>query len=107
MDAIGWIHDAGGKAVWAHPLAKQLHRQGGLEQLARELARAGLDGIEEIHPGQDESARRRIRKIAQELSLSLTGGSDFHGGATKGVRLGVGRGGDVVSADVVTALELR
>lgn len=103
-EAIGWIHAAGGKAVWAHPLARPIQRQGGFEQLARELKAAGLDGLEEVHPSQDPGARRRIRQVGRELELKLSGGSDFHGEATPGVTIGRGRGRDAVDAAVVEAL---
>jgi predicted metal-dependent phosphoesterase TrpH len=103
-EAIGWIHAAGGKAVWAHPLARNLNRPGGLDRLARELKEQGLDGLEEVHPGQDSSARRRIRKVARELALHVTGGSDFHGEATPGVEIGRGRGRDEVPLGVLEAL---
>jgi 3',5'-nucleoside bisphosphate phosphatase len=103
-EAISWIHAAGGKAVWAHPLARQIHRPGGFEALARELQSAGLDGLEEVHPAQDPNARRRIRQISRELGLKLTGGSDFHGQATPGVSIGKGRGRDAVDAQLVEAL---
>lgn len=103
-DAISWIHAAGGKAVWAHPLARQIQRQGGFEGLARELQAAGLDGLEEIHPAHDLGVRRKIRQVARELGLKLTGGSDFHGQATPGVSIGSGRGRDVVDVSRVEAL---
>lgn len=104
QEAIAWLHAAGGKAVWAHPLARNLQRPGGIDRLARELRDQGLDGIEEVHPAQDGNARRRIRKAARELDLKLTGGSDFHGDATPGVVPGKGRGHDEVSVSVVDAL---
>lgn len=103
-DAIAWIHAAGGKAVWAHPLARPIHRPGGFDTLARELREAGLDGIEEVHPAQDASARKRIRRIASDVGLKLTGGSDFHGTASPGVALGKGRGSDPVSIATLDAL---
>lgn len=102
--AIGWIHAAGGKAVWAHPLARPIQRPGGFELLLRELKRDGLDGVEEVHPAQDPGARRKIRRLSRELGLRLTGGSDFHGEATPGVALGVGRGHDQVQVSVIDAL---
>jgi 3',5'-nucleoside bisphosphate phosphatase len=104
QEAIRWIHEAGGKAVWAHPLARNLQRPGGIDRLARELREQGLDGIEEVHPGQDSNSRRRIRKIARELGMHLTGGSDFHGEATPGVTLGRGRGHDEVPVSVIENL---
>jgi predicted metal-dependent phosphoesterase TrpH len=103
-EAISWIHAAGGKAVWAHPLARPIQRQGGFETLCRELATSGLDGLEEIHPSQDLSVRRKIRQVARELGLRLSGGSDFHGEATPGVSIGTGRGRDRVEVARVEAL---
>jgi predicted metal-dependent phosphoesterase TrpH len=103
-EAISWIHAAGGKAVWAHPLAKQVQRQGGFEALARELRAQGLDGLEEIHPAHDVSARRRIRQLARAAGLRLSGGSDFHGEATRGVSIGTGRGRDHIEVSVLDAL---
>jgi len=103
-DAIAWIHAAGGKAVWAHPLARPIHRQGGFETLTRELREAGLDGIEEIHPAQDPSTRKRVRRVAAELGLKLTGGSDFHGESSPGITLGRGRGADSVAVSSLETL---
>jgi 3',5'-nucleoside bisphosphate phosphatase len=103
-EAITWIHAAGGKAVWAHPLARPIQRQGGFEQLARDLKAAGLDGLEEVHPSQDLGVRRRIRQVSRELDLRLSGGSDFHGDATPGVTIGRGRGRDAIDAEIVDAL---
>lgn len=78
--AIAAIHAAGGKAVWAHPLASAIRRSGGLVRIARELAEQGLDGLEEVHPAHDGGDRKQLRKLAGELGLECTGGSDFHGG---------------------------
>jgi predicted metal-dependent phosphoesterase TrpH len=102
--AIAALHAAGGKAVWAHALARPIHRAGGFALLLRELAAAGLDGVEEVHPAHDPAQRKRIRKEARELGLSLTGGSDFHGQPTPGVSIGRGRGHDAVPISVVDAL---
>jgi 3',5'-nucleoside bisphosphate phosphatase len=102
--AIAWIRAAGGKAVWAHPLARPIQRPGGFDRLLRELKADGLSGVEEVHPAHDLGSRRRIRRLARELGLAVTGGSDFHGEATPGVALGVGRGHDSVPASVVEVL---
>jgi predicted metal-dependent phosphoesterase TrpH len=103
-DAIAWIHAAGGKAVWAHPLARPLHRTGGFDLLLRELEAQGLDGVEEVHPSHTPDQRKRIRKLARETGLHVTGGSDFHGEATPDVRLGRGRGHDLVPVSVIETL---
>ena len=81
-DAIQWIHAAGGRAVWAHPAVRPVQCRGGIDNLARRLKGWGLDGLEEAHPAQHPGARRRIRRIARELDLLLTGGSDFHGASS-------------------------
>jgi 3',5'-nucleoside bisphosphate phosphatase len=95
-EAIAAIHAAGGKAVWAHPLARAIQRPGGFDRLVHELAGAKLDGLEVVHPGHTPEARKRIRRAARELGLLVTGGSDFHGRLTPGVRIGRGRGDDEV-----------
>ena len=103
-EAIRWIHAAGGKAVWAHPLARPIQRQGGFDLMVRELKAAGLDGLEEVHPSQDPGIRRRIRLLARDLGLRVSGGSDFHGDATPGVTIGRGRGRDMIDVAVVETL---
>ncbi len=103
-EVIASIHAAGGKAVWAHPLARPIQRQGGFDQLARELRSEGLDGLEVVHPGHSPEARRRIRRAARELRLVLTGGSDFHGRLTPGIAIGRGHGEDEVPLSWVEAL---
>jgi predicted metal-dependent phosphoesterase TrpH len=103
-EAISWLHAAGGRAIWAHPLARPVQRQGGFDAMVRELMAQGLDGLEEVHPAHDGASRRRIRQLGRELGLKLTGGSDFHGEATRGVSIGKGRGRDKVEVAVVDAL---
>jgi len=86
LDAVRMIADAGGVTVLAHPLAARGGRVIG-EGVIAELAAAGLAGVEVDHPQHDEPARRRLRWIAAELGLVVTGGSDYHG-ANKPTPLG-------------------
>ncbi|MES2357026.1 MAG: PHP domain-containing protein [Gemmatimonadota bacterium] len=78
-DAIGLAHSAGALAVWAHP-----GRDGTRERLAR-LAALGLDGVEVRHPGHTPADTQRLGRLAGELDLVPSGGSDWHG-ATEGYR---------------------
>ncbi len=49
-------------------------------ELAQELAREGkIHGLEYDHPRNGEESRKKIKELAQEYHLILTGGSDFHG----------------------------
>jgi predicted metal-dependent phosphoesterase TrpH len=47
--------------------------------LLRNLQKIGLRGIEAYYPSHASKATKRLKKMADELNLLLTGGSDFHG----------------------------
>ncbi|MDX2161355.1 MAG: PHP domain-containing protein [bacterium] len=78
-DAVTLIHAAGGAAVLAHP-AKLADYFG---MIAR-LIPAGLDGVEVVHPANDETVRLNLRGLAAAHGLIMTGGSDFHDRADDG-----------------------
>lgn len=86
IDAVRMVHDAGGVAVFAHPLASARGRV--LSDAAiGELIEAGLDGLEIDHRDNPPEGRRRLRRMAEEHNLIVTGSSDYHG-AGKPNRLG-------------------
>jgi len=72
-EALAAIHEAGGLASLAHPALG--------EPGIRALAAQGLDALETAHPSLEPRVQRRLRKLARELGLATTGGSDFHGDA--------------------------
>ncbi len=76
-EIIDAIHEAGGIAVLAHPDLFDSY------ELLDELIEHGLDGIEVWHPLCDEECQKRLKAIAEEHGLLMTGGSDFHGMYTK------------------------
>jgi predicted metal-dependent phosphoesterase TrpH len=84
--AVALVRAAGGTAVLAHPRSAKRRAEVSDAQLAA-LAAAGLAGIEADHPEQPPEVRRRLREVAAELGLLVTGSSDFHGDR-KPVRLG-------------------
>jgi hypothetical protein len=51
------------------------------------MASAGLDGLEVDHPDHDAAPRTRLRGLASDLGLVVTGSSDDHGTFT-GDRIG-------------------
>jgi len=71
--AIRAIHEAGGKAVIAHP---HLIRKG---SLVRDLLTLDFDGIEAYYAMMSPAENRRWVEIAHQHNLFITGGSDFHG----------------------------
>ena len=73
FQAVRKIKEAGGLAVLAHPGQQQNF------WLVPKLKEAGLDGLELHHYSHNEEDRETIRRLADEYSLFLTGGSDFHG----------------------------
>ncbi len=84
--AVQMIHDAGGVAIFAHPLAV-LRGQVVSDSSIEKLAEAGLDGVEIDHYDHDDANRAKLRAMAADLGLIVTGASDYHGDV-KEVRLG-------------------
>ncbi|MEV6958846.1 PHP domain-containing protein [Streptomyces sp. NPDC051207] len=78
FEAIRLIKGAGGVAVFAHPAAAKRGRTVPESAIAG-MAAAGLDGIEVDHMDHDADARARLRGLAKELGLLVTGSSDYHG----------------------------
>jgi 3',5'-nucleoside bisphosphate phosphatase len=72
-DAIHLIHQAGGLAVLAHP---GLNKR---DDLILPLKNLGLDGIECFHTRHSGYMARKYSRIAQDLKLLISGGSDCHG----------------------------
>ncbi|MBP2320710.1 putative metal-dependent phosphoesterase TrpH [Kibdelosporangium banguiense] len=84
--AIQMIADAGGVTVLAHAFAR--HRGPTVTaEVIKELAAAGLTGLEVDHPDHDPATRAELRALAEDLSLVQTGSSDYHG-TNKTIRIG-------------------
>jgi len=81
IDAVAGVQlisAAGGVAVFAHPAAG--HRGRIVDEAGiAVLAEAGLKGIEVDHPDHLPMQRDRLRVLAGDLGLVVTGSSDFHG----------------------------
>jgi predicted metal-dependent phosphoesterase TrpH len=91
-EAIGTINDAGGLAVLAHPYLNGLTDPTTFETFLLTLKSMGLKGIEAIYPGHSESTTAAYCRLARKHNLLVTGGTDFHGEVTPGIRMGVGDG---------------
>lgn len=77
--AINLIRESGAVPVLAHPL---LVKDVDLKQLLHQLKTHGLEGVEVDYGYQKPDLMDQIenvRKMAEELGLIATGGSDFHG----------------------------
>ena len=76
------IREAGGIPVLAHPI--YLKR----DDIIRRFVDDGLVGLEAYHSGHPPEAVLRYERLADELHLLKTGGSDFHGDAKEGLPVG-------------------
>jgi predicted metal-dependent phosphoesterase TrpH len=79
---IGIIQRAGGLASLAHPGRTRI------DSRIAPLATAGLDALEVYHSDHDADAIERYHRMASELGLLMTGGSDFHGDPAHGIEPG-------------------
>ncbi|MET8626048.1 PHP domain-containing protein [Kitasatospora sp. NPDC004669] len=86
VEAVRLVRSAGGVPVFAHPGAVKRGRTVS-DRVIADLAAAGLAALEVDHTDHDEETRQRLRGLAGELGLLVTGSSDYHG-SRKTVRLG-------------------
>jgi predicted metal-dependent phosphoesterase TrpH len=77
-EAIQWIHDAGGTAVWAHPFWDIDSVEEVLASIDRFVG-LGVDGVECFYVTHDAPQTRLLADRCDELDLLTTGSSDFHG----------------------------
>ncbi|MCC6579396.1 MAG: PHP domain-containing protein [Phycisphaeraceae bacterium] len=86
-EAIDAIHQAGGLAVFAHPVQLGLTDPDELEYFTARLRDLGLDAVEVLHSDHLPALVRQYTQMAQKLGLLTSGGSDYHG-SRKPVDLG-------------------
>ncbi|CAM3483624.1 PHP domain-containing protein [Nocardioides dubius] len=77
-EMIGLVEAAGGVSVLAHVWGRHLPATLDVPVIA-ELADLGLGGLEVDHQDHDADARARLREVAVDLDLVITGSSDHHG----------------------------
>ena len=76
-DIIGLIKAAGGTPVLAHP------KLIGDDRIVEDLCCRGIEGLEVFYPQHDAEDTARYLEMAKRYNLLVTGGSDFHGFATR------------------------
>jgi len=92
VEAVTLIKKAGGVAVLAHPVLLPKLDEAEIEQMITEMKEAGLAGIEAIYSENTKDDETHFRKLAEDMGLAVTGGSDFHGANKPDIRLSVGKG---------------
>ena len=106
-DCIDMIHGAGGVAVVAHPVQLRAGDGAATRKVIRELADAGLDGIEVYHSSHGKSEVDLYKLLAGEHGLLATGGSDYHGPHHQHRDLGMLALGHELSKSVISEMEAR
>lgn len=79
-EGLAMIRQAGWAPVLAHPVSLNLEPRDYPAAIAR-LAEGGLAGLEVIHPRHSRDQMDFFRRLARDLGLAATAGSDFHGQA--------------------------
>ncbi len=103
-DAIKMIREAGGIAVLAHPSSLDPTLRS-IPLLLKNLCKMGLEGVEVYYPSHSPKAVKALLKMADEMGLLLTGGSDFHGMERSGYNTDDWLHKTHVPYDIVTAMK--
>ena len=77
QNAIAMIRESGGLAVLAHPASLDPTLRS-IPSLLEDLSNVGLEGVEVYYPSHSPRAIAALLKMADQLDLLITGGSDFH-----------------------------
>ena len=87
-EAIAMIRDVQGVPVLAHPFTLGLGSAFALKHTLEELTALGLAGIEAIYAEHTPEQEALYLRLARELGLLITGGSDYHGENKPEITLG-------------------
>ena len=76
-EAIEWIHEAAGVAVWAHPFWDLDDADEVLRTIAH-FQEQGLDGVEAFYPTHTREHTALLHQFCVANDLLITGSTDFH-----------------------------
>ena len=106
-DCIRVIHAAGGLAFWAHPVYRARGERASVRRFLKALVPAGLDGVEAYYPIFTDRQTVMLKEMAQEFHILCSGGTDYHGTAHPGIRLGVGNGDLRIPDELLSAIQWK
>lgn len=90
-DAVRVIKESGGRSFVAHLHLINLSDSDLFDFLKR-LKDAGLDGIEGYYTDYTPQMHKKYIEMAKELSLAISGGTDFHANTKPHISIGTGYG---------------
>jgi 3',5'-nucleoside bisphosphate phosphatase len=102
-EALEEIRRLRGVSVLAHPTTVTADRSV-LQQLVKDLAVKGLNGIEIFNNSCSDEDRCFLERIADSCALLKTGGSDYHGFGSD-IEMGCIRGNLVIQYNMIEAMK--
>ncbi|MDE5831883.1 MAG: PHP domain-containing protein [Desulfovibrio sp.] len=103
IEAVRILSGLGATTVFAHPMLKPW-TLADVANMAKRLKENGLAGIEVWHSSHDDAKARELKKLAKDLDLAVSGGSDYHGLKKPGIKLGVGAANKPVPEEALASL---
>ncbi len=104
-ESIDAIHEAGGLAVWAHPVYRSAGERAFVRKYLKKLVQFGLDGVEAYYSLYSPAQHAMLMEASVEHGILVSGGSDYHGENQNSVKLGSGGGSLAVPDAVLDCLE--
>jgi len=105
--AIAAIKNAGGLAVWAHPIYRERNERAWARRLMRKLGPVGLDAVETYYSMFGAAETQMLTELAGLYGLDGSGGSDFHGDNSPGIEIGSGAGKMRIPESILQSLKGR
>jgi predicted metal-dependent phosphoesterase TrpH len=89
-EGLARLRAAGAVISVAHPIRLNQPTRDDERRLFEAWREAGLQAIEAIHPDHDKATQKWYRRVAADLGMVISGGTDFHGHAKPDFELGSG-----------------
>lgn len=105
-EGVRLMAESGALVSFAHPMLIRCP-PAWFDEIVPRLKEAGLGAIEAYHSEHSSRDERFCVELAARYGLGLSGGSDYHGTAKPGVRLGRGKGSLRVTEALLEALKSR
>lgn len=103
IEATRVLSKVGASVIFAHPLLKPWSMEE-VGNLVKNLKENGLSAVEAWHSAHTEAKAKDLIKMARELDLAVSGGSDYHGLKKPKITLGVGAGGKAIPDEALSSL---
>lgn len=104
-EVISAIHNAGGIAIWAHPVHRNKRNYKNMKSDIIHFISLGLDGIEAYYSEYSEKQHKMLLNYAAELNLQVSGGTDFHGEILPKINMAEGKGNLAIPETVYADLK--